>query len=248
MEGKDFFSRKSKSDFFETPYSMSEQLFENEFNNENENFGKRILEPACGNYAIYKILKKYFSRINCIDIKYGQDFFNYHHRCNYIITNPPFSLWDEFVQKAKQVAIEKFAFLGRLEFLTGISRHENKLYYDPEYPLTKVYYFVRKVNLSFFDKEEEFKKIDNEIKNTRVTSVKMLNLLKKREETKKKIDYPCLREDGKYPTGMYHFAWFIFENLDIMDMHSDDYDRFIHGLYPIIKPINNHKYILRSKS
>ena len=202
MKGKDFFSRKAKSDFFETSYSMTEQLLENE----NFDYDKTVLEPACGNGAILKILDSKFKFIDYYD-KYSKYFKNYDFvnepiKHKYIITNPPFSLWDEFVQKAKTVATGKFAFLGRLEFLTGISRFRNNLYSDPEYPLTKVYIFVRKVNLSY---------------------------------TK---DYPSLREDGKYPAGMYHYAWFIFENRG----------KLVNGWFsPKIKWINNQKYILHKE-
>ena len=56
MKGKDFFLRKSKSDFFETPYSMTWQLLENE----KFDYNKSILEPACGNGAIVDILNDRF--------------------------------------------------------------------------------------------------------------------------------------------------------------------------------------------
>lgn len=207
--GKDFFSRKSKSDFFETPYSMTEQLLESE----KFDYGKEVLEPACGDFVISNILKNYFFKVGAYDIKYNiknfdTNFFIETAQYDYIITNPPFSLWDEFVQKAKNVATEKFAFLGRLEFLTGISRFKNNLYTDPEYPLTKVYIFVRKVNLSYNEK------------------------------------YPCLREDGKYPAGMYHYAWLIFEKAP----ENKDYPNYNwYANYPIFRWINNQKYILSSK-
>jgi hypothetical protein len=240
--GKAFFSRKSKSDFFETPYSMTEQLLENE----KFDYDKTVLEPASGELAIFNVLSdKGFLPIHG-DIKNGFDFLKRENITifenkpfDYIITNPPFSLWDKFVEKAKEVAIEKFAFLGRLEFLTGLKRHEENMYYDSEYPLTKVYYFIRKVNLSFFDKEEELKRIESMIDGHQETD----NLYyKKLEEIKKKIDYPCLREDGKYPTGMYHYCWFIFEKINNWQCNN-----ILRNTIPRIIPINNHKYILNKK-
>lgn len=209
--GKDFFSRKAKSDFFETPYSMTEQLLENE----KFDYDKDVLEPACGNGAIINVLSNNFKDIGYID-KYikrksviNQDFIvDEMPKYNYIITNPPFSLWDEFIQKAKHIATEKFAFLGRLEFLTGIKRFNENMYDDPKYPLTKIYLFTRKVNLSYTE------------------------------------DYPKLRKDSKYPAGMYHYAWFIFEKNDISSFNSVG---FYIGRYPQIKWVNNQKYILHKK-
>ena len=198
--GKDFFSRKSKNDDFETPYSITHQLLENE----KFFYGKTVDEPACGNNSIVRILKKAFNPCNVFssDINKGKDFLKQPSRIkpDYIITNPPYSLWDEFVKKAKEVAKEKFAFLGRIEFLTGIARYNDRLYSDPEYPLTRILLFVRKVNLSFTE------------------------------------DYSALRKDGKYPAGMYHYAWFIFEKQKNMLNGFNE---------PIIKMINNQKYILR---
>lgn len=206
--GKDFFSRKVNSDFFETPYSMTEQLLENE----KFDYNKTVLEPASGKLAIFNVLSdKGFLPIHG-DIKNGFDFLKKENITefenkpfDYIITNPPYSLWDQFVQKAKQIAIEKFAFLGRLEFLTGIKRFNEGLYFDPNYPLTKVYIFVRKVNLTFTN------------------------------------DYLELREDGKYPAGMYHYAWFIFESKYYFERN------FLPPKYTIIKWINNQKYILHKE-
>jgi hypothetical protein len=210
--GKDFFSRKSKHDNIYTPYSMTEQLLENE----KFDYNKSISDPACGKLlAIVEILKKHFNKTKLwyYDISMGDfvDFLKYNINYNYILTNPPFSLWDEFVEKAKQVAAEKFAFLGRLEFLTGISRFNNKLYQDNNYPLTKVYIFVRKVNLMF--------------------------------NTKWNPEYTELREDGKYPAGMYHYCWFIFENANLYE--DKFYNDFIPNHIPVIKFIDNNKYILR---
>jgi hypothetical protein len=197
MKGKAFGHRSSKHDNFYTPFSMTEQLLKNE----KFDYSKKILEPAMGHGAILKILRKYTLNTYGNDISTGKSFFKEENKFDYIITNPPFSLWDEFIKKAKTIATEKFAFLGRLEFLTGLKRFNENIYSDPEYSLTKIYLFVRKVNLSFSE------------------------------------EYSCLREDGKYPAGMYHYAWFIFEK-------CKGYE-FIKNNIPIMKMINNNPYILR---
>jgi hypothetical protein len=179
------------NDNLPTPYSMTEQLMENE----KFDYDKSLLEPCCGEGAVLKILKNYKIDFDCYDINghIGSNFLYEKSKYNYIITNPPFSLWDNFVEKAKTVATEKFAFLGDMDFLTGIKRFNNKLYFDSKYGLARVYEFVRKCDL--------------------------------RHE---------LRKDGRYPAGMQHYGWYIFEK-------GWDKD------YYIGKWINNHEYILSSK-
>jgi hypothetical protein len=222
MIGKDFFSRKSKSDFFETPYSMTEQLLESE----KFDYSKKIIDGSAGNGAITGVLHSYFNsktveyydiynpdcNVEYYDNRYNPDCYNQgdflteNKKFPYSIQNPPFSLWDDFIKKSKIIITEKFAFLGRFEFLTGLKRFNENIYFDPEYPLTKIYLFVRKVNLSFSD------------------------------------EYSCLRTDGKYPAGMYHYAWFIFEKMNEMSKN------ILPGHIPIIKMINNNPYILRKSN
>jgi len=60
----------------------------------------------------------------------------------YIITNPPFSLSVQFIQKAKLVATKKFAFLLPLSYLHGKKRYD-EIYTDKKYGLEKVYIFTR---------------------------------------------------------------------------------------------------------
>lgn len=154
-KGKPYAHRRNKlNDNLPTPYSMTQHLFKNE----KFDYNKSVLEPACGELAIVDVLINYFNRdISFDDIKginsfgwgdvEGKDFFSQKKQFNYIITNPPFSLWDKFVEKAKEIAIQKFAFLGDMDFLTGIDRYNKKLYFDGKYGLARVYEFVRKCDL-----------------------------------------------------------------------------------------------------
>lgn len=181
--GKAWSHRINKAnDNLSTPYSMTKQLLENE----RFDYNKKFLDPACGKYAIVKVLPVDY--IDAYDIEF--DFFNETDKYDYIITNPPWSEWDKFIEKAKEIAIEKFAMLGDADFLTGIGRYENKLYFDGEYNLSIIHEFVRKADL--------------------------------RHE---------LRDDGKYPAGCIHFAWYIFEN-----GYTGE---------PTFRWINNNPYILR---
>jgi len=202
---------RNKSDFYQTPYSMTEQLLENE----KFDYNKTILDPACGDGAIARILDKYFKYTKYSDINYNNSFdMEYHDFINidsfyifdYIICNPPYSLAFEFIQKAKEIAKEKFAMLLPLNYLHSQKRYEAKLFTDPEYPLTKIYVFTR---------------------------------------------YPLLtdsvREDGKYNTGMMVYMWAIWENIQykLSKIPDDQYGSC--SPFPIIKWIDNNKYVLRKE-
>ena len=128
--------KRRKSDFYETPYSMTSHLLE------VENFDKSltVCEPACGAGAISNILKKHWNNVIAYDVE--KDFLLEYGNYDYIITNPPFSIAYEFVKKAKKIATKKFAFLLPLSYLHGKKRYDD-IYMDKTYGLKKVYVFTR---------------------------------------------------------------------------------------------------------
>jgi hypothetical protein len=219
MKGKSFTSAKGDDNVY-TPYSMTEQLLENE----EFDYNKTVLEPASGEGAITNILRNKFKLVYDNDISYHEDFLDYEKWAldgfenilmpNYIITNPPYSQLDKFIKKAKEIAIDKFAFLCKLTHLGGIDRLNNNVFKDENYPLTKVYLFVRQANLRFTNKKLEEK-----------------GYFKYRE----------LREDGKYPAGMYYYCFLIWER------SNKCYERQLLNFLPVLKWIDNNKYIVRKK-
>ncbi len=131
-------AKGKKSDFYETPYSITSKFLEvEEFNKELS-----VCEPACGGGAIVKVLEEYWQKdkIRSYDreVNFLWDYDDY----DYIITNPPFSLSSEFIQRAKQRARKKFAFLLPLSYLHGKKRYD-EIYCDKTYGLKKVYVFTR---------------------------------------------------------------------------------------------------------
>lgn len=139
-KGKNFsgnnLGQRKKSDFYETPYSMTEQLLS------AEKFPKEwvVLEPACGQGAIVKVLRKEGFRTKSFDKEV--DFLKYKNNHACAITNPPFSLAFEFVLQCKKLVKYKFALLLPLSYLHGKERFD-KIYNDESYPLKKVYVFTR---------------------------------------------------------------------------------------------------------
>lgn len=122
--------KRKKSDFYETPYSMTGQLLE------VETFDGTILEPACGNLAIVRQLPP------CTFYDIEKDFLIEPIFYDNVITNPPFSLAYEFILKAKEVARKKIAFLLPLSYLHGKKRFDH-IWQDRDFPLARVYVFTR---------------------------------------------------------------------------------------------------------
>ena len=60
-----------------------------------------ILEPCKGDGAFYN---QFEGDKDWCEIKEGRDFLNYDKRVDWIITNPPFSIFDKFLLKAFEVA------------------------------------------------------------------------------------------------------------------------------------------------
>ena len=137
--------QRNKSDFYQTPYSLTNELL----NHEDFNYAKYVYEPACGDGAIKKILYERWSggTVAGTDISTGFDFLEHlknepDHHPNYIITNPPFSLALEFIEISKKVATEKIAMLLPLNYLHGQKRYET-LWKDRCFPLKKIYVLSR---------------------------------------------------------------------------------------------------------
>ena len=110
------------------------------------------LEPACGEGHISKFLEKEkIKSFDLIDRGYGNgilDFlkedwitvYNVPIKYETVITNPPFNLFQEFVEKALKVANKKVIFFGKLQALEGIKRAT----YLETTPLRTVYVFKKR--------------------------------------------------------------------------------------------------------
>jgi len=130
--------KRKKSDFYETPYTLTRKFLE------VEEFNKKlsVCEPACGEGAIVKVLKEYWDESSITAYDRETNFLWEMGEYDYVLTNPPFSIAFEFIQKAKVVATNKFALLLPLSYLHGKKRYD-EIYSDKTYGLKKVYVFTR---------------------------------------------------------------------------------------------------------
>lgn len=145
--GKAYANRKkselrNENDFYETPYSLTWELQKLNIIKPR----KTIIDPCCGNYAI----SKWFRETNTViekDLKYGDDFFkdNYDDlQFDYAILNPPFDLWDKFIEKSKKIAKTVIA-IGKTDYFSCYQRLQNDIWKG----LSDVYIFNRKVDYQF---------------------------------------------------------------------------------------------------
>lgn len=112
----------------------------------------RCLEPACGAGHMSKVLSEYFGSVDSTDIfDYGygktRDFLEWQkwapsNQYDWVITNPPFKLAEEFIFAALEMASKGVAILARTVFLESIGRYR-RLFEDT--PPTHFAQFVERV-------------------------------------------------------------------------------------------------------
>lgn len=150
--GKAYANRKAENlrpdnDFYQTPSCMTKEIVEWSL----MQFGKdsKIFDPCCGKYAIGKVLRNYgYNNLVEKDLMYGYDFLqdNSDEHYDLIVMNPPFKLFDKFVEKAKQIADEVYC-IGKPNYFGAHNRNVNGLWDN----LQEVFIFDRMIA---FDKSE----------------------------------------------------------------------------------------------
>lgn len=140
-----------EEDYYATPFESVKKIL-----NEIELKGN-ILEPACGEGHIVKILKEYYpnNEIIATDLIQRNDLFDcgiignvnflnteYEKKFDNIITNPPFNLIQEFIEKALSITNDKVIIFAKIQLLEGKKRKE--LFKNT--PLKYVYVFSERQN------------------------------------------------------------------------------------------------------
>lgn len=97
------------------------------------------LEPACGAGHMAKVLKEYFGEVrasDAYDYGYGKvrDYLDVPYETNavdWVITNPPFRLAEQFVERSLKVARKGVAVLVRTVFIESVGRYRNLFEVNP---------------------------------------------------------------------------------------------------------------------
>jgi hypothetical protein len=124
---------KDSLDDFPTPPWATRALVEHVIGEKDSLAKMTCLEPACGVGHMAKVLREYFGDVRCSDIHsygYGEvrDFLTGPYEANsydWVITNPPFRLGEQFVLRSLRVARRGVAILARTVFIESVGRYEN---------------------------------------------------------------------------------------------------------------------------
>lgn len=133
---------RSKNDHYPTHPSLVWQLLE------KEEFPKEMIEPCCGKKSVITniLIDREFS-VESYDLFYGDPESRRDYLCETrsfegMVTNPPFSIAEKFIEKSLSVVKEKFALLLPLDYLHGYDRYLSL--YEGRTPLRTVYSLVRR--------------------------------------------------------------------------------------------------------
>ncbi len=139
---------REETDFYPTPPQVTKSFLK------HEKLEGEIWEPACGEGHISKCVEEIYGSIISTDLydrgygKSGVDFLDDKNKkkVDTIITNPPFSLFSDFVEKSKRCATKKICLFGKTSYLEGRDRY-NRLWTDKKYPLQKIVQYVDRLTL-----------------------------------------------------------------------------------------------------
>ena len=120
-------------DDFPTPPWATRALIEHVLDDKAGLSKMDCLEPACGVGHMAKVLMEYFGQVRCSDVHpygYGEvrdylDVLYEPNSCDWVITNPPFRLAEEFVLRSLKVASKGVAILARTVFIESVGRYQN---------------------------------------------------------------------------------------------------------------------------
>ena len=107
-------NERSQMDFYPTPPEVTRALLERL---KYDLKGATIWEPACGDGRMANEMTKCGYKVIATDIITGTDFLDekINVPCDWIITNPPFSMAEKFIRRAKNIGVP-FAFLLKSQY------------------------------------------------------------------------------------------------------------------------------------
>jgi hypothetical protein len=141
---------KDSLDDFPTPPWATRALLKHIIETDNNLSELTALEPACGRGHMAQALREYFSYVHASDIHdygFGQkaNFLSNLYPAegyDWVITNPPFRLAEDFIYRAMPIARRGVAVLVRTVFIESVGRY-NRLF--SQLPPTVVAQFAERV-------------------------------------------------------------------------------------------------------
>lgn len=104
--------KRKASDFYPTPPEVTIALL----NLLELPEGTVIWEPACGNGSMVDVMQRFGYKVIATDIETGTDFLTSPDmECEWVITNPPFSVADKFIEKCIKIG-KPFALLLKSQY------------------------------------------------------------------------------------------------------------------------------------
>ena len=132
LAGGNSTTTKAEHDFYATDPKTT-TIFLNEFLS-NHNIEGSILEPSCGQGHMSEVIKQFLPNnklvsTDLIDRGYGEggiDFLthDYGETFHTVMTNPPFSLAKEFIEKGLEVSDKYVIMLCKIQLLEGTKRKD----------------------------------------------------------------------------------------------------------------------------
>jgi hypothetical protein len=154
-KGKNFSRNRARADrmeadFYQTPYCLTEEFVKAHVLN-NWPAGSEIADLCCGKGAITQVIDKYQYYVMARDLSMQCNFFDLVGPFDYGIMNPPFRLFNKWVEHCFEIFTVSFALLAPTTYLQGVGRYNkdrNGIFQNSEYPLAYIYTFNRYPMLS----------------------------------------------------------------------------------------------------
>jgi len=107
-------SRKESNDKIYTPKKVAEIMIKLCDIKENET----VLDPSKGGGVFYNNLPQHCIKDYC-EIEEDKDFLKYNKQCDIIIGNPPYSIWNKWIDKTLQLNPQRFCYIWGIYNLTN---------------------------------------------------------------------------------------------------------------------------------
>jgi hypothetical protein len=131
LAGGNSATERADNDFYTTD-PQSVKIFLDKYIKDGENLEGSIYECSCGTGNISEVIKEYYPNnelfsSDLIDRGYGYgniDFLNYEYKRKFdtIITNPPFSLINDFIKRGLELTNRYLIYFAKIQILEGEDR------------------------------------------------------------------------------------------------------------------------------